>query len=321
MQLHEIPKFRKSKRLVEWVRNNSIHERLPAEREEVFRKEHAEGKLSPTFITQYSAFVGPLPDMEHMLMGVGPSIIQYAKNIRVFGAAIGDALRDSLPTDADLLGYAKLLGRLPGHLESRISDPGVAVTYSAFIRERLPEEMELRIFSDKTAFSVMKYVKDHGILPSGHLYECLKGGADTIVEYMKYLRPKGLALPDEMRDLLAGKDDCLYEWAKLNGRLPEHLERTLGKPSVCLEYAVNVLRGRLPLAIEEEVLTKDYAVAIQYGFKVMRGFAPVRLPEVVHTSIMAQSFAFPDNPEIKRYVAACDSDPNRTGNAAQRNSW
>jgi hypothetical protein len=120
-------------------------------------------------------------------------------------------------------------------------------------------------------------------------------------------------LPDDLRDCLAGDDDSLLEWAKIYGRLPDHLERTLSKPKACLEYASKVLRGRLPLEVES-CLLKDHRTAVNYAFTVIRGFAPCRLPEEIHASIVMKSFEHTEDQEIKRYIAACDSDPNRMGN-------
>jgi hypothetical protein len=309
-----IPKFRKAKRLVRWVGDNGYRQRLPRDREEVFFKEHSEGKLNLNFIASYSAYVGPIPEMEFMLMGQGEHIIPYAKNCRSHGRMIGDVLRDSITDEASLLTYARNFGRLPPHLEERITLPGIAVSYSeTVVRGRLPEEMELRIFSRESAYQVFQYAKNCRFLPEGHLHECLKGSPNAIVEHMKWIRNSASALPDDLRDSLVGDDDSLLEWAKLHGRLPEHLERTLTKPKVCLEYATRVLRGRLPPEVES-CLLNDHKAAISYAFNVIRGFAPCRLPEEIHASIVMKSFEHTDDGDIKKYIAACDSDPNRMGN-------
>lgn len=310
-----IPKFRKAKRLAKWVADNGHRTRLPRDREEIFFKEHSEGKLNLGFLTQYSAYVGPLPEMEPMLFGSGDHIITYAKNVRNHGRMISDALRDSITDQSDLATYARNFGRLPPHLEERITSPGIAVHYSGtVVRGRLPEDMELRVFSKDSASHVQEYIQKHNFIPEGHLHECLKGSPNAIVEHMKLLRRvSSTNLPNDLRDCLAGHDSCLYEWAKFNGRLPEHLEMTLSNPGVCLDYASNVLRGRLPLEIEAHLL-KDHKAAIKYAFQVIRGFAPCRLPEEIHASIVMKSFEFPEDQDIKRYIAACDSDPNQMGN-------
>jgi len=311
-----IPKFRKVSRLVCWVSYNKTRERLSRDREEIFFKEYREGKLNLGHIVSYSAHVGALPEMEFMLFG-SDKIVAYAKNCRSHGRMIGDTLRDSITNEGELISYARNFGRLPPHLEDRITSPGGAVSYSeSVVRGRLPEDMEKRIFCPKGAYQVFQYAKNNRLLPlpESHLHECLKGSPVAIVEHMKWLRSNSMgSLPDDLRDSLVGDDASLYEWAKLNGRLPEHLESTLSDPKVCLEYASKVLRGRLPLEVEA-CLLKDHKAAISYAFTVIRGFAPCRLPEEIHASIVMKSFEHTEDQEIKRYIAACDSDPNRMGN-------
>lgn len=312
------PKFRKTKRLISWMQLTGARGRLPRDREEVFFKEHAAGTLDAQMVASYSAWAGRVPEMEFMLRGDGKAIIRYAQNLRQnFGIAVDviDELRDTILSDADLLEWARKFGRLPPHLEERINEPAIAVTYSDYVvRGRLPVEMENRVFSTQSALNVFNYIKIHHLgLVEGHLKECLVGSTTAIVEYMKYLRSYGLKLPNDLRDCLAGDNGSMLAWSRIYGRLPSHLEETLSDPPVCLDYAVSVLHGRLPLSAEA-CLLNDHKVAVDYAFKVIRGFAPCRLPEEIHASIIMKSFEFTDDPQIKRYVAACDSDPNRMGN-------
>jgi hypothetical protein len=115
-------------------------------------------------------------------------------------------------------------------------------------------------------------------------------------------------------DLFAGKSEKLVRWAIWSGeRLPKHLEDTIDSPYDLLRYATDVVRGRIPEHLEN-VFHKDIHVATQYAFDVIRGFAPCRLPDHLHNAVIMESFKDPDNYDIKNYMKASESDPNKTGN-------
>jgi hypothetical protein len=117
-------------------------------------------------------------------------------------------------------------------------------------------------------------------------------------------------------DLFAGKSDRLLRWAKWKGeRLPSHLEDTIDDPDALLEYAVEVVKGRVPEHLEN-VFHKDVHVATRYAFAVIRGFAPCKLPDHLHNAVILESFKNPDDREIKNYMMASESDPNKVGNQA-----
>lgn len=116
-------------------------------------------------------------------------------------------------------------------------------------------------------------------------------------------------------DLYKGKSNQLVHWALwTKTRLPDYLEDSIDDPSALLSYATQVLRGRLPSHLED-VFIKDVNVATQYAFDVIRGFAPVKLPDSLHSFVILESYKDPNNAQIKVYIKASESDPNKTGNS------
>jgi hypothetical protein len=118
-------------------------------------------------------------------------------------------------------------------------------------------------------------------------------------------------------DLYKGKSTHLVQWANwTNKRLPDYLEDSIDDPSELLDYAKEVVRGRLPSHLED-VFIKDVHIATQYAFDVIRGFAPVKLPDALHSFVIMESFKNPDDHRIKTYMKASESDPNKTGNSEE----
>ena len=116
-------------------------------------------------------------------------------------------------------------------------------------------------------------------------------------------------------DLFKGKSARLVQWAIwTKSRLPDYLEDSISDPSQLLDYAKEVVRGRVPSHLED-VFLKDVHSATTYAFEVIRGFAPVKLPDALHNFVIMESFKDPNDYQIKIYMKASESDPNKTGNS------
>jgi len=142
---------------------------------------------------------------------------------------------------------------------------------------------------------------------------------EFVHHFLRYCRNLLSAGEDEDRvnkylDLFAGKSARLVQWSFWSHeRLPQHLEDTISDPSELLAYAVDVVKGRVPEHLES-VFHNDIHYAVRYAFDVIRGFAPVKLPDHLHNAVVLESFKDPDDYDIKNYMKASESDPNKTGN-------
>ena len=179
---------------------------------------------------------------------------------------------------------------------------------------RLPPETEAVFFKSKEdatriAMNVSRYAHLVGRLPR-EFEQLLKPSKQAITSYMVDVveRPyEGEAL--ELVNLLQGSSNHLVSLARHKGRLPEHLELSISTADAALEYAIYVLKGRLPSALEE-LFFQDADLASKYAFKVIRGFAPCRLPDALHSFMVMKSFEETDNEEIKEYIQACHESEN-----------
>lgn len=205
---------------------------------------------------------------------------------------------------------------------------------------RMPEEVENLFFTSKeSAEEIMISLVDYYYqldknLPEkleNLLYEKAKEAIPNaenenlsfMVEFLRFLKNRlwygdGVEVCQKYIDLYIGKSSALVDLAITTvKRLPSHLEDSISDPHSLLDYAREVLRGRLPSHLED-VFLKDVHVATQYAFEVIRGFAPVKLPDALHNFVIMESFKNPDDSRIKTYMKASESDPNKTGNWA---SW
>ena len=364
----QIPKFRKTSRLIKYVQFNGLNSRLPSDREEIFFTAKEEPHTIASAVASYAGNVGQLDEKLENLLKIKDSpqvlgpIMHYAKVLRNRGVhSLPLHLEECLKGyDHDMLRYAKdvLRGRLPEYLENTFASAGVAVSYAQSMRSYIPSggvsfrfnpELEERIFNSEDervrpdiADNLVKYSANFGGVLEEPFLSRLKWNENAVVAYAKNSRVRG-ELPQHLMDSLAGKSAHLLEIAThcLRGRLPEHLERTITDSNVCMQYcsffdgerlpdyleevvsknpellvkyAKEVVRGRLPEHIEE-ALMGNHVYASRYAFEVIRGFAPVRLPEALHSMMMMMSYQNPDDPYIKRYTEACDSDPNKMKNS------
>ena len=350
-----IPKFRSTRRLVTFCQLNYVKERLPAENEKCFFSGKEKPVNVAANVANYASSVGKLDSaLEGLLKENRKALLSYLGTLKMRQQEIPAELEDELKGDDEsLLKYAKdiIRSRLPSNLEDTLSHPCYCVSYCQFIRIALPEHIEDKVFTpnekhdgDYIAAQLPKYANATGVLRD-KLKQVLKYNHSAIIEYGKWLRMNGMPMDAELRDELAGDSRCLIELTSLiGGRLPEHLEKTLSDPSCCYTYARNVLHGRLPAELEaklvdspdhcvkyaeeivrgrlpEEIeigLMKDHNAACRYAFTVIRGFAPVRLPEQIHAYLVMKSFEMPNDGTIKKYIEACDSDPNKMGNSSVR---
>ena len=183
---------------------------------------------------------------------------------------------------------------------------------------RLPEDREQVFFRTKKetpqelAACVASYAHRVGKLEP-RFEELLKANHDSVISYVQAVRPREQEVSEDLIDSLAGDSRSLFRLGKEIGRLPKHLEDTFGDPRFAFLYAKEVLRGRLPSHLED-VLFKDAYYAAKYAFDVIRGFAPVRLPDELHAFMVMKSFENPGDDNIRAYMEASESDPNRVGN-------
>lgn len=184
---------------------------------------------------------------------------------------------------------------------------------------RLPNDREEVFFKDKSdphhlACHVLAYSRYVGE-PLGERFEnLLKPNKGALLSYLREMDERGNDMPQPLIDELKGCSAQLYQWAKhTEKRLPKHLEDSIEDPEYALQYATEVLRGRLPEHLEK-VFFKDAECASQYAFDVIRGFSPIKLPDDLHAFMVMKSFEQPNNRHIKQYMQASEDDPNKMGN-------
>jgi hypothetical protein len=350
-----IPKFRSTRRLVLWCQVNYKRERLPAENEKCFLAGKEDPRIVASNLSTYASLVGKLDsELEGLLKVSHKAILSYIGTLKGRNEEVPQELIDELKgDDENLLNYAKnyVRGRLPVHLEDSLSNPNHCLSYAQFIREPLPEHLEDKVFTPNEKYDantianiLVRYANVTELRDK--LKQVLKSSTTCVVEYGKALKFKGRMLDQDLQDSLAGDSHRLYELAAtiIGGRLPEHLENTMSDGSQLFQYARMILRGRLPANLEakladspdycvkyaeeivrgrlpEEIevgLMKDHNAAVRYAFSVIRAFAPVRLPEQIHAYLVMKSFELPNDVLIKKYIDACDSDPNKVGNSTAR---
>lgn len=185
--------------------------------------------------------------------------------------------------------------------------------------DRLPTDREEVFFKDKSdpfhlASHVLAYSRYVG-KPLGERFEnLLKPNKGALLCYLREMDERGNDMPQSLIDELKGCNTPLYHWAKYTEkRLPKHLEDSIDDPQCALDYATDVLRGRLPEHLEK-VFFKSAEHASQYAFEVIRGFSPIKLPDDLHAFMVMKSFETPNNRFIKEYMEACEDDPNKMGN-------
>jgi hypothetical protein len=197
-------------------------------------------------------------------------------------------------------------GRLVKFVRERFSGIGA---------KRLPEDREEVFFTSKEsdikiAVNLVDYSMRVGPMPP-RFEKLLLGKPELVVRYAHILQTRyETNLSEELADSLLGNSKELVAYAGVVGRLPKHLEDSLREPRYCLSYAKNILESRLPKHLEDVFLGDAY-YSSQYALKVIRGFASARLPDSLHNFMVMKSFEDPGDEDIKEYMEAAASDPNK----------
>lgn len=190
--------------------------------------------------------------------------------------------------------------------------------------ERLDEEREKVFFKPSKkedpsaiAHNVAMYANMVGKLPV-EFERLLAHSAQATYTYCTHLHShRGEELSTEVVDYMKGHSVLLVRWAHcIESRLPKHLEDSIQDPGQCLKYAKEILKGRLPSHLES-VFFKDIYYATKYAFEVIRGFAPVKLPDDLHAFVVMKSFEHPNDENIKIYMEASESSPDKLGNSTE----
>lgn len=326
--MHNIPHFRLTRRLRQWMSNNSNHgNRLPKDVEEVFFKSKESADTIASNLVNYAneTYNEPLSvELENLILKSPKAVVNYLTHLKYRHLPIRDVFIQSLKGHPHCLAQAAAsVGRLPRELESEIVNADHFLTYVGSLRnngksQRIIEQEPAVFFSGnnspaKVAEAVANYAGFIGVLPP-ELKELLKANNNAIMSYANFLKNQNMSLDSDLVDCLAGDDENLFKYAQnyLRKRLPEHLEKTFTDPSIIVNYARNIVRGRLPEELENH-LASDYRAAASYAFDVIRGFACVRLPDVVHSAMVMKSFETPNEPAIKRYIQECEKDTTISG--------
>jgi hypothetical protein len=190
-------------------------------------------------------------------------------------------------------------------------------------KERLPRNIENIFFtvkkesSELVASNLTHYAMTINKKMENEFEELLKCNHGAIVNYCIMVHRNEFPVNESLIDELKGDNAYLLSWATAtDSRLPKHLEDSLTCPRICYRYALEVLRGRLPEHLED-VFFGNATYAAKYAFDVIRGFASVKLPEALHSFMVMQNAANPNDDDIKTYIEASESDPNKIGNSTE----
>lgn len=324
-----IPKFRLTSRLIRWIENEYYgYTRLPKNIEEVFFKSKEDPQTIANNLIRYAQKTSQDnldSELEGVIKKCPSAVVQYVYHLKSHSKPVSKDLLPCLKGHGEQIAQvAQSFGRLKDY-EDDIEHPEHFVAYVNNIRihegkvSRIPE-MESRIFdpnkfpAGKVAECLVRYATFIGDPLPEELKILLKGHGNQILEYATVLSSWAKPLDEDLLDSLAGDDNNLFRYAKnhTRKRLPIHLEKTMSDPQVLLNYAKSIVKGRLPEDLENH-FAKDIRLASQYAFEVIRGFACVRLPDVVHTAMIMNSAANPNDYYIKQYVNECERDTTTSG--------
>lgn len=313
-----IPNFRLPKRLVSWMQENGVRERVPSA-EKVFFKENLDVRDRASGLVAYARQVIGLtltPEMEDVLCESPDACVRYAEIRRDVSEKIINACGQD-PIHVYKLATA-LNRRLP-QFEDKIQHPEDYVKYAQGVGQRIPEIEDRVLFAPELDSKVLsRAVLDlvfhlssssgygqssiEGPLQDERIKEILKKDKESVLELMRWISMRGSKLPSEFHYVFAGSGACLSSLSEhLRCRLPLDLELTWqGSPRELVNYARRWVRGRLPESMES-VLFADKKAAVDYAFEVVRGFASPRLSDPLHNFL---SISEADE-NIRRYVAEC----------------
>lgn len=313
-----VPKFRVPHRLVSWMQENGVRDRIPSAEGIFFKR----GLSNPGWAcVQYARQVGKLPpEMEAHVLLSPVACVEYAGLLmRETPDTFLDACAAGGPSCLVKLA-GKLHGRIPERLEVFIDTPSDYRSYVCETRIRVPEMEERILFSgrfpaEEVAVQVgammeslsMGYgMKENEAAADPRLKKLLEGSPLAVENYMGVVSRKGLKLDRELWHVFKGRGKQLLKLAEhLRQRLPSELEDSWEDAQSLLQYTVRWVRNKLPAHLED-VLMGDHKAAVEYAFQVVRGFSSPRLGDNLHTFLMMKSFEFPEDQNIRRYLAECE---------------
>lgn len=264
----QAPRFRSTARLAHWVRRNKNHGRLPPESERCFFRTKESPEMVSKNLLSYSNYVGELgSDLDALF--IPADLPNYVRILHIKGVNPSLGLLSRLDPER-LVWAASFLKRLPEELEARIVDPSLMASYATEVGP-LRENLEDVILGDGCA----------------------------VVKYIKVLKTHFRDVPERFFRALVGQDDHFFRLAQDIGRLPFYLEESISTPSVALDYAKYIIKGRLPEEVEVRAFHESPRLAVRYSYEVIRGYASVRLPEPLHIALMLHP---EQNPEIRKYI-------------------
>ncbi|NDD54243.1 hypothetical protein EBZ39_10280 [bacterium] len=202
MSEEKIPKFRSANRLVLWVRQKWLGERLPADREKVFFKCHEKNPIAAAVqLAEYASFVGKLDaPLEILFLSEPQSLLKYIKIVHNREQEVNPALVQALKGNSSLLfSWAHhTKKRLDEDLENALDDgtPQCARWCYRYAKEvlkgKLPEHLE-EVFSkyddsyhaSKYAFDVIRGFAPCRLSDNLHTYMVMKSFQNPNVEHIK----------------------------------------------------------------------------------------------------------------------------------------
>ena len=278
----QVPRFRSTVRLAQWVRKNTPRSRLPRESERCFFRGAEDAKKVSRNILFYSNYVGEVGvELESLLLP--EELAQYVRILHIKGLKPSMGLLSRL-SDNQLVWASNFLGRLPEELEAKIQTPSLMSDYASNI----------------------------GPLPP-HLEAVLEASHHAIAQYVLVLKTHSREVPERFFRALVGHEEHFPRLAQVFGRLPSYLEESISDPHLALNYAKNWVKGRLPEAVEQRAFQSDPGMAVRYAFEVVRGFASVRLPDALHNAVVLHGG---DDVSIRKYILEvdrCSENPSGDG--------
>jgi len=322
MPIPPVPNFRVPRRLIQWMQNNNVCERLP-QSEQIFFKKNLSVETRAISLVSYARLIHlRLPsEMEAVITEVPSVCVEYAGFLRRFlSQEVPAEIIDACCADQSwVVKMSEVLGRRIQHLEHLIVRPETYVEYAIAAKGRVPEMEERILFSEDganlhdRALFAFKLIErtvgtgygpiKHEILNDEKLKDLMKRDSNVVVSLMEFLGRRGSKLPSDFHQVFAGDGERLFKLAEhLRSRLPIELERTWeGGKRELVQYAIRFVRGPLPEDLED-VLIGDPKAIHDYAFQVIRGFSSPRLKDTLHACMVLGE----QTEDVKRYVAECD---------------
>ncbi len=178
----KIPKFRKTTRLIKWLREEGPNQRLPASYEEIFFTSKEDPSIIAENLSVYVRYAGKLePRFEELLKKNKQHLYEYIQVIyNSSGEKLNHLVEELKSEDSLLYRWATQTGRLPEHLENSLTDPKVAYAYAKHVLcGRLPEHLEELFFKDvhyacKYAFEIIRGFASVKLPEKLHSYVIMK---------------------------------------------------------------------------------------------------------------------------------------------------